>query len=111
MNEQNGEEVSIIRGGSSTTGVTASPVLGMPQEIVTGNSIIRIEMQDFGINSVDYQIGGTQVVPQIGDIIQRENGERFLVTSRSGDQGESPFAYTTTLRERLLVYTVKKGIA
>lgn len=107
FNEINGETVSLIRGGDTTTGVTASPIAEPPVELVSGNSIVRVEYQAWAIDVASYVIDSVAVVPRIGDIIQRANGEQFRVVTMSGDTGETPYQFTTSSRDRYLINTQK----
>lgn len=104
MNEKNGETVSITRGGSTTNDVTASPVIKREaEEFIPGLSATHIEFQTWGINVADYKIGGTEVIPEVGDLITRTNGEICRVSAF--DEEQPPYVHLTSNRDRYLVHT------
>lgn len=65
-----GGQVSIHRGSSSTTGVTAEPV-AMPYEVADAEGFMTtVQSRDFVIDVADYQINSTPVQPRAGDRIK-----------------------------------------
>lgn len=100
---ESGELVTLRRGAQSTASITAFLILQRAEELIPGVSVTRVEYQDFTINVADYKIGGTAVVPLVGDQIERANGEKFAVSSRGSDQ--PPFRYTTSDRNRYRIQT------
>lgn len=103
MNVLNGETVTLGRGVSTTPGVTASPTLVEAEEVIPGVAVTRIEYQAWAVDVADYQIGGTPVVPLVGDTIQRADGSTFRLVSSGGD--EPPYQYTTSNRKRYLLHS------
>lgn len=81
--------------------ISASPILGEAEEIDPGISILRIEIQDWGVDITD--LGTVIGLPQIGDEIIRASGDRFGVCSLMGD--EPPFKFVMSTRTRLLIHT------
>lgn len=107
MGEVNTEDVTLGRTGQTdVTGVAASPILTEAEEIVPGVAVTRIEKQLWGIDIADYTLTGSPVVPEIGDTITRANGAVFRVVSADGDP---PFTYTTSKRNRYLIQTERTG--
>lgn len=103
LNETNGEYVSLTRSTLTNPKVNMSPILDEAQEIMPGVAITRVEYQDWGVDVEDYEFGSGPTRPQLGDIITRRNGERFMVRSQ-GDR-EPPFHHCTSSRNRYVVHT------
>lgn len=103
LGETNGEYVNLTRGTLTNPRIRMSPILDEAQEIMPGVSITRLEFQDWGVDTIDYEFGSGPVAPQIGDIITRGNAEQFRVLSMSDN--EPPYAYMTSNRKRMVVHS------
>jgi hypothetical protein len=107
MGEVNTEDVTLGRTGQTPiTGVPASPILTEAEEIVPGVAVTRIEKQLWGIDVADYAFGGSPVIPESGDTVTRADGSVFRVVSADGDP---PFTFTTSTRDRYLIQTERTG--
>lgn len=109
MRSLNGETVRLSRGIHKTYSVTASPVLRPAEEIIPGIAITRVEYQEWGIDVSEYRIAGLEVVPEVNDVITRQDGSEYRVLSQ--DANTPPYRYVTNSRTRYLVNTelVKLG--
>jgi len=105
FNEVNGELVSIDRPNATapTANITASPIINKPDEFYPGVSQTRIELQDWCIDVVDYEIDGVPTKPTAGDTIIRASGETFRVIGMG--ESEPCYSYTTSTRNRYKIHS------
>jgi hypothetical protein len=108
MAEVNTVDIQVVRKKTQqvSSRIAASPVLDRAEDIYPGVTVTRIEYQNWGIYSADYNFGQGPVEPDIGDrIINLDTNEKFDVVSRLDDM--PCFEYTKGDRTRMVVYSVR----
>ncbi len=102
----NSESVTLQRLPNAGTPVVASLGKTAVEEVYPGVPVTQVDYQDFFIDTVDYLVNGVPVLPLIGDLLTRGNGEIYVVVS--GGTQDAPFDWTTFDRKRMRVHTTRK---
>lgn len=99
------ETVTYTRSGVDIV-ISAAPILRRATEVTINQSVLRVEIMEWGIDLDQIEFGDNYHLPKNGDTILRTNGEEYIVKSMLSD---SPYAYTDSSRTRLLVTTQMIG--
>jgi hypothetical protein len=82
--------------------ILVTPLYTSQQEVIPGVAITQVHNMDWGISVEDLTFDGTPTKPLHDDQIETAEGLIFRVVSRGND---APFHYTTSLRDRVRVYS------
>ena len=89
--------------GHAKNDLTASLGRTDMQELMPGVAVTQIRYQDFIIDAVDLDFGAGAIKPEVGDEIERKNGQIFRVISLGDDV--PPFDYVTATAKRMRIHT------
>jgi hypothetical protein len=99
--ELNVVDANYVRGATSAP-IRVSPILHKPVEMGENGSLIRLEMECFGIF-----VSALQIIamwpPADGDKVVLVDGSEFRVSKPT--QNDPPFGFVTSRRQRILLYT------
>lgn len=110
FNQLNGELVSYRRvTGDLVTDVLASPIRLPMDEILGDIAVKQADHQEWAIDLAQLIFNLAQFLPKENDVIIRENGDWFELTSFGFDN--SPYRFVTNTRDRVIVHgiRIKKG--
>lgn len=100
--EINEVDSNYVRLGNAPVPLRVSPILHKPTEMGDNGSLIRLEMECFGIFVSRLQAIGCWP-PQDADKLVLADGSEYRVSKPT--QNDPPFEYLTSRRQRILLYT------